>query len=156
MVKVEVVGLNELKRDLNAFGKDVDRGTGRSLTEAGRFVEAEAKKRCPIGPTKSLAAGTGYHYDPKKSPGTLRGSITMLKGGDYVDVGVLQGPAMRYADVIHNRRGTAWKNLGPGNQGGTARIGEKFIDRAYDDNAQTVTDFFNRSADKSVDRFNKG
>jgi len=156
MVKAEIRNLDEIKRGLREFTKDVDRATDRALTETGRFVEAEAKKRCPIGPTKSAASGTDYHYDPKKAPGTLRASIIMLKGGHYVDVGVLRGPAMQYANIIHNERGTRWKKLGPGNVGGTARIGDKFLDRAYDENERTITDFFVRSTDKSVERFNKG
>jgi hypothetical protein len=159
MIKLEIENAAEIARDFAQLAAGVAKSTDKSLSEAGRFVQSEAKKRAPIGPTKSQArTDPQYNYDAKKSPGTLRGDIDMRKGRDYVDVGIMQGASLQYANKIHNGRGTAWRRLGPASKkaDGTPRVGEKFIDRAYDENADEVNGIFDKGVTAQVRRFNDG
>jgi len=78
----------------------------------------------------------------------------MVSKRDYIDVGVMSGPAHQYADVIHNRKGTKWHNLGPGNKGTGRVIGDKFIDRAWDENEREIDSLYGKGFTKAVRDFN--
>jgi len=161
MVKMEVENIAAIEQDFIKLGKNIAKETRSKLIETGRFVQAEAKKRCPVGPTKSQAAkDPHYNYDKKKSRGSLKNSIVMRRGRDFVDVGVIQGPALKYANYIHNLRNTegGWLLLGPGSRAKRSeeRVGEKFIDRAYDENEKFIEDMFKGGISLQVDRFNNG
>ncbi len=156
MIGIKVDNLSEVERDLTNLDKNIGTGTQRTLGEVGFFVQAEAKQRCPVSPTKAQAAGTGYHYDPKKSPNELANSIDRKLGRGYVDVGVIHGNATKYAAVIHDGRGKSWNKLGPGSKAKGNLVGEKFIDRAYDDNKREIDKQFEDGVNAEVRRFNDG
>jgi len=159
MISLKTENISSVVRDLGDLTDDLETEMGATLTEVGRFVESEAKLRTPVSPTKAQAATEPfYHYDKKKSPGTLRDSITIEKGRDYVDVGVMSGGAMDYADVIHNKFGKSWHRIGPGSvaQSTGRTIGGKFIDRAYDDNKAEISRMFETGVDVAVEKFNDG
>jgi len=154
MIGIKVDNLASVDKDLNDLNKDIGTGAQRTLGEVGRFVQSEAKVRCPVSPTKAQAAGTGYHYDPKKSPNELTNSIDADLGRGYVDVGVLHGNATKYAAVIHDGFGKLWSKLGPGSKAKGNKVGAKFIDRAYDDNEKEIDTKFERNVNAQVRKFN--
>lgn len=138
---------------------DVDRGlwaaeryaeaeTQKALAKVARLVQAEAIKRCPKGPTKAQAKGTGYRYDKKKSPGTLERSIRVKVWKWVADVGVLRGNAMKYARFIHDGK----YNLGPGSRAKGAGVGPRFLDRAYDASEGKIERMFDRGISFAVER----
>jgi len=158
MVKIDT-NIAEVTRDLNDLGHRVADDTQDALDEVGRFVRDEARIRCPKGATKADAASDPqYRCKNRKgrSPGTLEQSISVKGGHGYVDVGVMSGNALQYANKIHNGRGTDWNRLGPGSkrkQSG-ARVGEKFVDRAYDENEKEIVGKFDKGVNMAVNRFN--
>ena len=154
MIGISVDNLVDVEKDLTELNKDVRSGTQKTLGEVGRFVQSEAKMRCPVSPTKAQAAGTGYHYDPKKSPNELTNSIESDLGRGYVDVGVLHGNATKYAAVIHDDFGKSWSKLGPGSVAKGSKVGAKYIDRAYDDNEKEIDRKFERNVNAQVRKFN--
>jgi len=158
MISMKTENIGSVVKDLGDLSKDIEAGIGDALTEVGLFVQAEAIQRTPVSPTKSQAStDPNYNYDARKSPMTLQNSIEVRKGRDYVDVGVMTGSALDYASVIHNGQGKAWKNIGPGSRAkqGTAKVGGKFIDRAYDDNKDEIDGKFTNGVNASVDKFNR-
>ena len=151
---IDIKNFKEVQRSLDGVERDVKSGLRRTLGTTGRFVQAQAKKRCPVSPTQSQASSDfEYNYDAKKSPGTLRDSIKLRLGNGYAYIGIVSGSALKYADVIHNKRNQRWWNLGPGNTStGSVRVGEKFIDRAYSENKRKITKFFALMTAKVVER----
>ena len=158
MISLKTENIGSVIADLSNLSKDITADTKSTLLEVGRFVQAEAKQRTPVSPTKAQASTEPqYNYDAKKSPGTLRDAIDLEKGNDYVDVGIMSGSARDYADVIHNKFGQSWHRIGPGStaQSTGETIGAKFIDRAYDDNKDEIDNQFDRGASHAVDKFNR-
>ena len=158
MISLKTENIGSVVKDLNDLTHDIEAETRDTLTEVGLFVQAEAIQRTPISPTKAQASSDpDYNFDAKKSPGTLLHSIDVRKGMDYVDVGVMTGSALAYADAIHNGQGKSWQNIGPGSRAksGGAKVGGKFIDRAYDDNKNEIDKKFEEGANTSVDKFNR-
>ena len=155
MIAIKVDNLASVEKDLTDLNKDVRSGAQRTLGEVGRFVQSEAKVRCPVSPTKAQAqTDQDYRYDKTKSPNELTNSIESDLGRDYVDVGVLHGNATQYAAVIHDGFGTRWKKLGPGSTAKGGKVGPKFVDRAYDDNKREIDRKFDKSVDIAIVRFN--
>ena len=144
-IEVDTAGA---EADLRRLSSDLDREMQRALRLAGRMVQAEAKKRSPISPTKAQANGTDYSYDSKKAPGTLTNSIGMRMGRGFVDVGVMHGGALKYAEQIHDGK----YKLGPGSRAKGAGVGPKFLDRAYEENEGKVQGIFDRRANVAVAR----
>ena len=144
-IEVDTAGA---EADLRRLSSDLDREVQRALRLAGRIVQAEAKKRCPISPTRAQAQGADYRYDKKKAPGTLTNSIGIKLERGFVDVGVMMGNALKYAQTIHDGK----YKLGPGSRAKGAQVGPKFIDRAYEDNEAKVQGVFDHRADVAVAR----
>ena len=153
MIAIKVENLNEISKDFDALERNVGKETHNTLGEVGRFVESEQKRRSPFSPTKAQAAGTGYHYDPKKSPGELQNSIEASLGRDYVDVGVLHGNATKYAAAMNYGE----YKLGPGSRAkSTGRtVGRLFVERGYTENKRAVDKKFEVGMDKVVTKFNE-
>lgn len=156
MISLKTENLDSVVGDLSKLGGDIAEETRATLLTVGRVVQSEAIQRTPVSPTKAQAQGDpNYRFDPKKSPKELQNSIEVRRGQDYVDVGIMQGPAMAYADIIHNKQGTAWKNIGPGSRAkqGRAKVGGKFIDRAYDDNKDKIDKMFRNGVNHAIEKF---
>jgi len=142
MVKVEIEDLPEIMAELDEFSSNVADSTQDTLEEVGRKVQSEAKLRCPL----------------KHS--TLSDSIMLFKKRGVVIVGIVQGTALQYANKIHNERfkEDGWHYLGKQsrakNVDGTARVGEKFIDRAYDENKDEIDSKFEKGINAEVKQFN--
>ena len=151
MIAIKVENLTELKRDLNAFERNVGRETQRTLGEVGRFVEAEQKRRSPISPTQAQAAGT--RYTPKRTQGELQNSIEARIGNGFVDVGVLHGNATKYAAKMNYGK----YKLGPGSVAKKTgvKVGRLFVERGYDENAREVNSKFDKGTDVAVIKFNR-
>ena len=151
MLQIEV-DTSGTEADLRRLSSSIDSEMQKALKLAGRIVQAEAKKRCPVSPTKAQAKGTGYRFDHTKAPGTLRADIIVAEGSGYVDVGVMRGNGQKYANQIHNG---SYK-LGPGSEAAQSsngeRVGPKFIDRAYDDNEAKVRGVFDKRATVAVNK----
>ena len=137
--------------DLRKLERDLDREMQTALKLAGRVVQAEARRRAPVSPTKAQAKGTGYRFDHKKSPNTLVNAIKIKVGRGFVDVGVMMGNALKYAGIMHDG---SYK-LGPGSkakQSGGEKVGPKFLERAYEDNEREVQGIFEGRASAAVTR----
>jgi hypothetical protein len=134
-------GLNTVKAMLD-FGSRSRKG----MEEVGDIVEREARNNAPISPKqgqwkkgvrsslatrKVLKATRGR----KSAPGTLERSIThVVYGGGFAVRVFTDQTSKDYAGIIHDERGTSWKNLGAGSLAKKARghkVGEKFVTRGY-------------------------
>ncbi|GAG21217.1 unnamed protein product, partial [marine sediment metagenome] len=114
---------------------------GKALFEVGRIVQSEARMRAPQSPTVGQAKAAGISQRKRgREAGTLTRAIVMVQKRGEVIVGVLRGAALKYADYIHNGQGTRWQNIGPGSRAKqrAAKVGGKFLDRAYDDNVDEL------------------
>jgi len=87
----------------------------------------------------------------RAAPGTLKNSITSKATDTEATVFVATNsmPSARdYAAIIHDKRGTAWNNLGLGSRAKKAKpggyVGEKFIERAILDERLIFTDKLNK------------
>ena len=136
MISLTVRGLDGVLRGLTRSPSEIKKETRRVLGEVGRFVQSEAKRRSPVGPTKSEAKAAEIRFDPRKAPGTLRDSILMEQGRGWVKVGTWRGPAMRYARRIHDKIG--WSKRGPGTVKQGDQAGEKYLVRAITENNQEI------------------
>ena len=157
MISLKTENIGSVTKDLNKLSKDIVAERESSLLEVGRFVEAEAKLRTPVSPTKAQAKKDPfYSYKKGNRPGVLRDGIKLRKGSGWVDIGVLGANARAYADYIHNQFGKLWHRLGPGSlvQSTGRDVGAKFIDRAYDENKAEIDKMFDDGADHAVERFN--
>lgn len=156
MISLKTENIGSVTKDLSDLSKDIESELSSTLTEVGLHVQAEAIQRTPVSPTKSQAStDPNYNFDARKSPKTLQNSIDVRKGSDYVDVGVMSGSALEYADRIHNGQGKTWQNIGPGSRAkqGSAKVGGKFIDRAYDDNKAEISKMFSDGVNVAVEKF---
>lgn len=127
-------------------------------------VRAEAQKYAPRSPTQAqlnrLRKTTRkVHREPnshsRPKPGGLERSIDY--SADYLEMTgeifvAANSEAGSYAAKMHDERGKTWRNLGPGsiakNKGG--KVGDKFIERAIDDNSKTFEKYVNDRIDKAL------
>lgn len=162
---VEINGLHELTAALSRFPERMKRAIANAGREIGDFVRQEAKARAPISPTKKnhskslkrkrITAVRGH------TPGGLEKSIRyeVLPNGD-VSVFVPSNGYTRtqkgfnYAPRIHDERGTKWHNLGPGSleKSSGRRVGEKFIQRARDENIDKIRNAYRLHLEKEIAR----
>ncbi len=159
MISFIVTGLKEVNIGLDQLSSDVSRGENRKLIEVGRIVESEGKKRAPVAPTKSQSAGSRgpskSRYHRGRAPGELANSINMVVGNLMVTIGVLSGPALAYAEIIHDKRGKNWKFLGPGSKAKGSLVGDLYMDRAWDDNERPLLKMLDDGVNPAVKRFNR-
>ena len=152
-IDLEVKNVTIVNQQLDEFDNDVQSAVGGALDEIGRYVESEQKDRAPISPTKDQARGSSYSYNRGAAPGTLEESCQYIKGRDYIEVGVMFGPALDYAFQMNYGH----YNLGPGSLAKSTgeKIGRRFVERAYEDNEGEIHEVFADEVNTAVDRINR-
>ena len=116
-------------------------------------IDQERAKRKGVKVSKVAKARRRRKTKNKPEPGGLERSITATVEGIGHDTNVscyvrLPSEAQAYANVIHNQKGTRWKNRGIGTRAKGEKADEKFIERARDENIQR----YFRKMDAAVDR----
>jgi len=136
MIEIDVKSLDSVSK-LNRLSRGMPKAIRRGLQELGNVGKAEAKKRCPISPTKAQAQDAGSGFNIGAAPGELSNAISYKTTPDDVKIGIYHGPATKYANKIHNGQGKSWQKIGPGSEAKASQTGEEvgglFLDRAVDD-----------------------
>lgn len=89
----------------------------------------------------------------RPAPGGLMRSIQFSSSDTRAEIFVpSNSPAGTYAAKIHDEKGSAWKDRGPGTQAKGPQADEKFISRAVKDNTQNVVSIFNDEINKAIVR----
>ena len=144
MVRLEIDArdLKGLDGFLDKWAKETPKKQRAALKESARIVQSKAREFCPQSPTKGQSGAyegpSSSRWQPGRSPGTLTRSIKMQMGPDFAEVGVFAGPALQYANKIHNRRHKDWEFIGPGSASKGSDVGDKFLDRALDFHARDI------------------
>jgi len=141
-MNIEIRGLDELTRELDAMPKQVQGAVNRGLTSAAKKIKDEAVRFAPRSPTSTQIRLNRKTRRPTKKkanafsrakPGGLERSIA-YKVWDSNEASIFvtsNSEAGKYAEFIHD--GTY--NLGIGSVAKAARglaVGSKFIERAVD------------------------
>ena len=138
-VTVNAKQLLKLELSLVNAGKSYDKGKKKLLKKIGVIVQGLARKYCPESPTKSQYAamnqsGTTERRSSSITTGSLRDSITHEVGKDFVSINVPSNSrGGKYAEKMHDQKGSAWLNRGPRTKQKGAKADEKFIFRAGKD-----------------------
>lgn len=145
-----IIGMEDLERTLREVSRTVPHVLERGLTRIGLLAQSEAKAYAPRSPTNAQVSATlkrKRRTARKMFPGGLEKSIEWEIVGSAPTVGcsvfIAQNgysksrSGFNYAPKIHDERGKTWKNLGPGSiaKNTSGKVGEKFIQRAIEDNA---------------------
>jgi len=134
-ITIKVEGAEKLERDLAKFPKDVERGSDKGLVQVARPLQTEGKERVPL------------------KHGYLSNAIEVVKGHNKVEVGVVEGETLDYAEII-DRGGY---ELGERSKAAGPQVGPHYMDRAWDDNEQAFMDLYERRGiDPVVTKFNRG
>lgn len=89
----------------------------------------------------------------RPTPGGLMRSITFRSDDRVAEIFVpANSPAGSYAFKIHDEKGSAWKERGPGTQAKGAQADDKFILRAINDNARNFTAMVEDEINKALER----
>lgn len=116
-------------------------------------IDESRAKRKGVKVSKVANARRRRKTKNKPEPGGLERSISSTVEGTGHDTSVscyVRQPseAQAYANVIHNQKGTRWRNRGLGTRAKGEKADEKFIERARDDN---MPRYF-RKLDAAIDR----
>lgn len=139
-------------RAVDTLPADADRAQSAMLDDVRRWVQSEAVDRAPLSPKQSQVrkpARRGARGQRLKAtrgrrnvPGTLERSIDSVKRSKDEAVVFTDQSSAAYAGVIHDRRYETWQDLGPGSEAKAqrlgVRVGEKFLDRAWDENGDEI------------------
>jgi hypothetical protein len=156
MLSIGITGDREVQRQLRAVTRAMPKQIDAGLAEVGRIVQSEAMIRTPQSPTKgqskSYNGPSKSRWKQGRAPGTLTRAIKLVKKRGEVIVGVISGAALKYANYIHNGQGTAWTHIGPGSTAkqGAAKVGGKFLDRAYDENINDLQSVYESEIAKAL------
>ena len=135
---VDTSQLKRLDRSLSKAGVKFEKGTKLFLKRLGVVVLGVARKYSPESPTIGMYASMNKSGVTKRrrdsiTTGSLRDSITTELKPDSVSINIPSNSrAGDYAEKIHDKKGSAWKNRGPRTKQKGAQADEKFIYRAYD------------------------
>jgi hypothetical protein len=144
-VTVNQKQLLRLEKSLAKAGKDFGKGKKKLLKKIGVLVQGLAMKYCPESPTKSQYASMNKSGKTSRkssgiTTGSLRDSITHEVGKDFVSINVPSNSrGGKYAEKMHDKKGSEWLNRGPRTKQKGAKADEKFIFRAGKD-TQKETD----------------
>ena len=134
-ITIKVEGAEKLERDLARFPKDIEKGSDKGLHLVARPLESEGKDRAPI-----------RHNH-------LRLSIGIQKGHNKVEVGVLEGETLSYAEIMDK----GGYELGERSKAAGPQVGPHYMDRAWDENEAAFMDLYEkRGIDPVVTKFNRG
>lgn len=151
--KIDTTQLKRLERSLSSAKVDYKKGVKRFLKEVGVRIQGLARKYAPESPTKSDYAklnksGKTNRKNTGITTGSLRDSITYDAGRDMVSINVPSNSrGGKYAERIHDKKGTEWNNRGPRTVKKGAKADEKYIYRAFDDSEKSI----DKLIDKVID-----
>ena len=152
-VSVDTRELQAFSRRLALAGKYTEKNIKKVLKVIGVIVHGEARKNAPRSMTKSeyiTTLKTGKTKRRTFTTGDLKSSITMELKDDSVEIGVpSNSKGGKYAKKMHDNKGKSGRDGWKKHNRFTAAEGakDKYIDRAYDENKQTI----NRAVDKLID-----
>lgn len=160
-----IKGMDDLQRTLNGLAAELPHALGRGLSRIGLLAQREAKAYAPRSPTNAQLSATlkrKRRTARKMFPGGLEKSIEWELVGDAPLIGCsvfiaqngysVSKHGYNYARKIHDERGITWRNLGPGSvaKNTSGKVGEKFIQRAIEDNATKFVRILQDEARKAV------
>lgn len=152
--KIDARQLKRLDKSLTRAGKDYKVGAKMLLKEVGNAIQTLAMKYAPESPVLSDYREMNQDGETTRSnvsitSGSLRDSITVELGKDQVSVCIpSNSPAKKYAEKIHDKRGSEWHNLGYRSEKKGPKVGDKFIFRAADDSKKEIDGFIDRIIDR--------
>ena len=135
-ITVDQKQLMKLELRLKMAGKDYEKGKKRLLKKIGVIVQGLARKYCPESPTRAQYVAKNKSGKTRRSnasitTGSLRDSITHNVGKDFVSINVPSNSrGGKYAEKIHDKKGSEWSKRGPRTKQKGADADDKFITRA--------------------------
>ena len=150
--------LKRLDKSLTKAGKDYKKGVKRFLKEIGVRVSALARKYCPESPQKKDYArmnksGVTNRKSSGITTGSLRDSIQYDAKKDRVSINVpSNSKGGKYAEKMHDKKGSAWKNRGVRTQQKGSKADDKYIYRAFEDSEDKIDELI----DKVINDMTKG
>jgi hypothetical protein len=146
-MNLTLTGLNAALADLSRLKTGGPMATARALDRIGRIARAAAIENAPRSPTSEQIAALRKTRGPtnrkatassRPMPGGLERSISLEVTPTFAAVFVAaNSEAGDYAAIIHDAKGEAWQDRGPGTIAKGTQADEKFIERAIADNAET-------------------
>lgn len=173
-VSVEIEGLEEAIKNLNAWAVGSLAVMSRTMHRVGSVVFDRARLYAPFGPTQAdldrakaartflrgfrgrapleARPGAGRTVSLPK-PGGLQNSIEMDSSEDGAEIFVAaNSEAGVYAEYIHDEKGENWFNRGPGTVRKGPQADEKFIERALDDSIDDIFKIIESEQNKAKKR----
>jgi len=155
---IDTSQLVRLQKSLGKSGKRFDKGIALLFKKIGVLVQGLSRKYSPESQTIGMYAaqnksGVTNRKRSSITTGSLRDSIMQKAGKNFVSIFVLSNSrAGKYAEKIHDKKGSEWENRGPRTKQKGAKADEKYIYRAYADSEADI----DRMVDEVIDKFAKG
>ena len=157
-VRVNTRQLRRFQGRLEKAGISFKRGKKKLLKTIGVYVQGLARKYCPESPTKQMYANMNKSGITKRksasiTTGSLRDSIRFDVGKDFVSINVPSNSrGGKYAEKIHDKKGTEWKKRGARTKQKGAKADEKFIFRAGKDSEKHIDALIDHALDALINK----
>lgn len=170
----------EVIRELDRLRDLTKRGAANAMRRIGGIVQSLAIEYAPKGPTQqelerlrkaewklrgkkpsgaqkaAWKASRKANSHSRPAPGSLMQSISMTSDATNATIFVASNSAAgKYAFRIHEQKGTAWKNRGPGTIAKGSKADEKFITRAIVDTRPQQIAILRSEIDKALSQGKK-
>jgi HK97 gp10 family phage protein len=139
---IRVDGLKELRRDLRAADRKVDRKLATKLKRAAEIVAADARDRVPTGP------GAGGHAADSIKAGVSGPKAFVKGGGDAVPYYGWLDFGTRSPNTGQPRSVGPWAGTGKGPAEG------RFVYPAIEANSEEVTNQVRKAVDEALNEVN--
>jgi hypothetical protein len=153
-VKIDYHQLRGLMRRCDKAGVEFERAMPRVLKRFGVLVQGTARKFCPESPTIAMYARQNKSGKTKRrrssiTTGSLRDSITTKSDKVTTSIFVPRNSrGGKYAERIHDGKGTSWRKRGPRTVQKGADADDKFIYRAYEVRKKDLDDLMDQAINK--------
>lgn len=143
-INIDTKELKRFEKSLSKAGVKYEKGTGLLFKKIGVIVQGLARKYCPESPTIGMYANMNKSGTTKRkrsgiTTGSLRDSITMKAKKDSVSIFVpSNSPGGDYAERIHDKKDSEWRERGARTKQKGAKADSKFIYRAYADSEKEI------------------
>ena len=155
-VKIDTKQLNRLAKSLKSAGVKYERGTTKLLKKIGALVQGVARSYSPESPTIAMYARANKSGVTKRkrsniTTGSLRDSIKMKATKEEASIFIASNSrAGKYAEKMHDQKGTAWRERGKRTEQKGSKADDKFIDRAYADNVRNIDELIDDVLDDFI------
>jgi len=153
---IDTTALKRLDRSFTKAGKDFKKGRKKFLQKLGVVVQGLAKEYCPESPNigdyaRQNKSGVTKRRRDSITTGSLRDSITVEAKSDRVSISVPSNArGGKYAEKIHDKKGSEWQEVGVRTKMKGAKADEKFIFRAGKDSEKEQSAIVDAVLDKFI------